>query len=340
MPTTYEGVEVEYWDLVNNVSIWDVGCERQVEIVGPDAALFTQYLVTRDVTKIKPGRARYTLICQEDGGILNDPVLARLAEDHFWLSLADSDILLWAKGVAHNSDFDVEIREPDVSPVQIQGPKSPDLMQALFGTAIRELGFYNFLDVTLDGVPMLVARTGWSGEVGYEIFLRDGSQGGWLWDRLFEAGQPYDVKPGAPNDIRRLEAGFLSWGSDMDSDTNPFEMGLGRFVDLDSEADFIGKSALSKIAAVGPTRRLVGLLVEGDPIVQGPLRRWPVTASGEAIGFVTSASWTPGMKRNIAFAILESQFSAEGQKVHVVTPDGERTAITTAIPFEDPRYRD
>lgn len=340
LPITYQGVEADYWDLVDRVSVWDVGCERQVEIVGRDAAAFTQYLVTRDVTRIEPGRARYTLICQEDGGILNDPVLVRLAEDHFWLSLADSDILLWAKGVAHNSAFDVEIREPDVSPIQIQGPKSPDLMQALFGPAIDELGFYQFSETTLEGVPMVVARTGWSGEVGYEIFLRDGSQGGWLWDRLFEAGQPFDVKPGAPNDIRRMEAGFLSWGSDMDSDTNPFEMGLGKFVDLDSEADFIGRDALSKIAAIGPSRRLVGLLVEGDPIVQGPLRRWPVTASGGVIGFVTSATWAPRIKRNIAFAILESRFFAEGQKVHVVTPDGERTGTTTAIPFVAPRYRD
>jgi aminomethyltransferase len=248
--------------------------------------------------------------------------------------------LLWAKGVAHYSEFDVEIREPDVSPIQIQGPKSPDLMQAVFGSAIDKLGFYHFLETTLEGVPMLVARTGWSGEVGYEIFLRDGSKGGWLWDRLFAAGRPFGVMPGAPNNIRRMEAGFLSWGSDMDSNTNPFEMGLGKFVELDSESDFIGKGALSKIAAVGPTRRLIGLFIEGDPIVQGPLRRWPVTASGGAIGFVTSATWTPGMKRNIAFAILESHFSAEGQEVYVVTPDGERTASTTAIPFVDPRYLD
>ena len=340
LPMTYQDVETDYWDVVNRVSIWDVGCERQVAIVGPDAAVFTQHLVTRDVTKIKPGRARYTLVCQEDGGILNDPVLLRLADDHFWLSLADSEILLWAKGVAHNSGFDVEIREPDVSPIQIQGPKSPDLMRSLFGDELDGLGFYHFLDTALDGVPMLVARTGWSGEVGYEIFLRDGAKGGWLWDRLFEAGQPLEVMAGAPNNIRRMEAGFLSWGSDMDSNMNPYEMGLDKFVDLDSDSDFIGKSALTEIAAVGPTRRLTGLFVEGDPILQGPLRWWPVTADGDEIGFVTSATWTPAMERNIAFAILEVGCTDTGRSVCVVIPDGERTATTTAIPFVDPRYRD
>ncbi len=340
IPMTYEGVEADYWDLVSRVSVWDVGCERQVEITGPDAAAFTQYLVTRDVTKIAPGRARYTLVCQDDGGILNDPVLVRLAENHFWLSLADSDIQLWAKGVAHNSDFDVEIGEPDVSPIQIQGPQSPDLMRALFGGAIDDLGFYHFLDTDLDGVSMLVARTGWSGEIGYEIFLRDGAKGGWLWDRLFEAGQPFGVMAGAPNNIRRIEAGFLSWGSDMDWNMNPYEMGLDKFVDLGSEDDFIGKAALAEIAANGPKRRLIGLFVDGAPIRQGPVRWWPVVIDGHEIGFVTSATWTPGMERNIAFAILEIGHSVEGRDVVVHTPDGDRKATTTAIPFVDPRYRD
>ena len=196
IPMSFEGTEDAYWDLVERVTVWDVGCERQVEITGPDAAAFTQYLVTRDVNQIRPGTARYTLVCQDDGGILNDPVLVRLAEDHFWLSLADSDILLWAKGVAHNSGFDVHVEEPDVSPIQIQGPKSLELMRVLFGDALDHLGFYQFVETELDGVPMVVARTGWSGEKGYEIFLRDGSKGIWLWDRLFSAGEPFGVRPG------------------------------------------------------------------------------------------------------------------------------------------------
>ena len=340
IPTSFKDTEEAYWDLVKRVTVWDVGCERQVEITGPDAASFTQYLVTRDVNRIRPGEARYTLVCQDDGGILNDPIMVRLAENHFWLSLADSDILLWAKGVAHNSGFDVGIVEPDVSPIQVQGPYSPDLMRLLIGDAVDSIGFYEFVDMALDGVPMVVARTGWSGEVGYEIFLRDGSKGGWLWDRLFEVGEEFGVMPGAPNNIRRMEAGFLSWGNDMDWNTNPYEMGLGKFVNLDSPDDFVGKPSLQEIANAGPSRKLTGLFVDGEPMRQGPLRRWPVAADGRDVGFVTSAIWTPGMKQNIAYAILDIGHSIEGIEVVVTMPGGDRAAITTAIPFVNPRYRD
>ena len=340
MPVAYEGVEEAYWDVVERVSVWDVGCERQVEITGPGAAEFTQYLVTRDVTKVQPGTARYTLVCQDDGGILNDPVMLRLGENHFWLSLADSDIQLWAKGVAHHSPYEVVVREPDVSPVQIQGPSSPDLMRALFGDGLEGLRFYHFVETELDGVPLVVARTGWSGEVGYEIFLRDGSKGTWLWDRLFEAGAPHGVKPGSPNNIRRLEAGLLSWGTDMDWSVNPFEVGLGRFVDLDSPDDFIGKKALSEVARAGPDRELIGLFIDGDPIRQPPLRWWPVERDGHAIGWVTSAAWSPGLERNIAYGLLTAGYAVVESQVTVKSPDGDLLATTTSIPFVDPRYRD
>ena len=187
---------------------------------------------------------------------------------------------------------------------------------------------------------MLVARTGWSGEVGYEIFLRDGARGSWLWDRLFEAGRPFDVMAGAPNNIRRMEAGFLSWGSDMDWNMNPYEMGLDKFVDLEKDENFIGKGALTEIAASGPARRLIGLFIDGAPIRQGPVRWWPVTEDGHEVGLVTSATWTLGMEQNIAFAILEVGYSVGERDVAVQTADGDRTAKTTAIPFVDPRYRD
>lgn len=341
LPITYAGgMERGYRDVTEGVSVWDVGAERQVEITGPDAAAFTQYLVTRDVSRIKPGRARYTLVCQPDGGILNDPVLLRLADDHFWLSLADSDIHMWAKGVAVNAGLDVTIDEPDVSPIQIQGPKSPQVMRALFGDWLDELGFYQFRDTDLDGVPMVVARTGWSGEVGYEIFLRDGTAGDWLWDRLFEAGGPHGIAPGAPNNIRRMEAGFQSWGTDMDWRMNPYEMNLGKFVDLDTSDDFIGKEALTRIHAEGPTRRQIGLFVDGEPIAQMPIRWWPVTRDGLEIGFVTSATWTPGMERNIAYAIVGVEHAEENVQVDVHRPGDTRSAVTTSIPFVDPRYRD
>ncbi len=339
MPMFFSGLEDEYAGLLEGVAVWDVAGERQVEITGPDAAAFTQYLVTRDVTRVKPGRARYTLVCQDDGGILNDPVLLRLAADHFWLSLADSDILLWAKGVAHGSGFDVALGEPDVSPLQVQGPRSADLMRPLFGAVVDELRFYQFVETDLEGVPVVVSRTGWSGEFGYEIFLRDGSKGRWLWERLFEAGEPYGVIPGAPNQIRRIEAGLLSYGTDMDATMNPLELGLEKFVDLDGPDDFIGKAALQEVAGRGPARLRTGLWVGGDPIRQGPIRWWPVTAGGTEIGFVTSAVWSPGLERNIAFAVVAAGHAAPGRGAVVHTPDGDRPAETTAIPFEAPRYR-
>jgi aminomethyltransferase len=339
IPMFYKGVEEDYWDLIERVSVWDVGAERQVEITGPDAASFTQYLVTRDVTRIAPGRARYTLICQHDGGILNDPVLLRLAENHFWFSLADSDIQLWAKGVAQDSGFDVEIREPDVSPLQVQGPHSVDVMQKLFGSHVHDLGFYHFIETELDGIPMVVARTGWSGEVGFEIFLRDGSKGRWLWERLFEVGEPYDIAPGAPNNIRRMEAGLLSWGTDMDWDMNPIEMGLQRFVDLDCADDFIGKEAILRVATRGPERRHIGLIIEGEPIRQGPVRWWPVSVGEAEIGIVTSAVWSPGMQENIAYGMLGLEHVEVGNQVTVDAPDGKRRALVTTMPFVDPRYR-
>lgn len=338
MPDYIEGPEEDYWNLVEGVSIWDVGCERQVEITGPDAARFTQYLVTRDVTRIQPGQARYTLLCQEDGGILNDPVLLRLAGDHFWLSLADSDILLWAKGVAHSSRFDVSLREPDVSPLQVQGPKSADLMRRVFGSSIDDLGFYRFIETTLDGVPLVVARTGWSGEVGYELFLRDGSRGTWLWDRLFSVGVDLGVRAGAPNNIRRVEAGLMSYGTDMDSTMNPWEVGLQEFVDLGSSDEFIGRSALVEVAETGPKRRRIGLVISGEPIRQGPIRWWPVAHEGTEVGFVTCAVYSPGLEKNIAYC-LAGAGAADGSTFDVLTPDGPRSAERAAIPFVSPRYR-
>lgn len=339
MPVFYGGVEEGYRDLTEGVTVWDVGGERQVEITGADAARFTQYLVTRDVGGIEIGQARYTLVCQEDGGILNDPVLLRLAEDRFWLSLADSDILLWAKGVAHGSGFDVAIAEPDVSPVQVQGPRSPDLISRLFGESLRDLGFYRFVETDLEGVPLVLSRTGWSGEHGYEIFLRDGERGAWLWRRLFEAGEAYGVKAGAPNNIRRMEAGLLSYGTDMDSTINPLELGLDRFVDLDGEDDFIGKEALRRVRREGPVRARTGLFIDGEPIRQSPIRWWPVTVAGGGDGVVTSATWSPALDKNIAYAIVSADYATPGLAATVHTPDGPRQATTTPIPFVDPRYR-
>ena len=254
LPTAYDDLEKEYWKLLNDVTVWDVSVERQVEITGPDGFAFTNLLTPRDLTKCKVGQGKYVVITADDGGIINDPVLLRLGENHFWLAVADSDLLLWAMGIAHNSGMDVQIREPDVSPMQIQGPKSKLVMRSLFGDEVLELAYYYFLERDLDGIPVIVTRTGWTGEVGFEIYLRDGSRGEELWDRVMAAGKPYNISATGPSDIRRIEAGILNYGIDITLDTNPYEAGLGWLVDLEQEADFVGQEALRRIKAKGVKR--------------------------------------------------------------------------------------
>ncbi len=336
LPVTYESQEAEYEHLVRGVTVWDVSCQRQVEITGPDAARFTQYLVTRDVDLCDVGRARYTMVCDPEGGVLNDPVLLRLAPDHFWLSLADRDILLWARGVAHGADYEVSIREPDVSPLQVQGPKSTDLMRSVFGELVDHIGFYRFVQTELEGVPLVVSRTGWSGELGYEVFLRDGSKGDWLWERLFEAGRPLGVVPAAPNGIRRIEGGLLSYLGDMDESVNPYELGLGWLVDLDTDADFIGKAALARIAREGARRQMVGLRLDGPPRREGNIRHWPVTVDGQEAGTMTAIVWSPRLGTNLALALMAIDQAAPDTRVTVHGPDGDRSAIVSALPFLEP----
>ncbi|HET7088469.1 MAG TPA: glycine cleavage system protein T, partial [Anaerolineae bacterium] len=258
-PIHFDDLEREYEALLNDVTVWDVSVERNVEITGPDAFAFTNLLTPRDLSRCAVGQGKYVVITAEDGGIINDPVLMRLGENHFWLALADSDVLLWAKGVAVHSGMRVNIAEPDVSPMQVQGPKSKQVIQALFGDQVLELPYYTFLETKLDGIPVIVTRTGWSAEVGYEIYLRDGSRGVELWERVMEAGKPHNIKPTGPSDIRRIEAGILNYGADMTLENNPYEVGLGWLVDEDKEADYIGKQALRRIKAEGVKRKLVGV---------------------------------------------------------------------------------
>jgi aminomethyltransferase len=230
-PIRYATLEEEYNHLLNHVTVWDVSVERQVEITGPDAFRFTDLLTPRDLNKCAVGQGKYVLITAQDGGIINDPVLMRLADNHFWLALADSDVLLWAKGVAINSGMKVNLTEPDVSPIQIQGPKAKEVVKTLFGQKVLDLQYYFFLETKLDDIPVIVTRTGWTAEVGYEIYLRDGSKGVKLWERVMEAGKPHNIRPTGPSDIRRIEAGILNWGADMTLDDNPYEVGLGWLVD-------------------------------------------------------------------------------------------------------------
>ena len=336
LPSYYDDPVAEYWHLLEHVTLWDVSVERQVEITGPDAFRFTQLLTPRDLSRCRVGAGRYALITAEDGGIINDPVLLRLGENHFWLALADSDALLWATGVAMRTEMRVEIREPDVSPLQVQGPKSRAVMEALFGDRVNDLPYYNFFETNLDGIPLVVTRTGWTGEVGYEIYLRDGSRGVELWERIMEAGAPHNIRPTGPSDIRRIEAGLLNYGADMTLDNNPYEVGLGRLVEPDKEAQFIGKDALRRIKAKGVTRKLVGVEIQADPLDLNETA-WPVSVKGAIVGMVTSAVYSPRLKRNIGYAMVPVAHAAVGTELLVETPLGAAKATVVTMPFVDPK---
>ncbi|MDA8781805.1 glycine cleavage system protein T [Porticoccaceae bacterium] len=337
IPRDFGDPEQNFWNLVNAATLSDVAVERQVEITGPDAAKFVQMLTPRNLSTCAVGQCKYVLITNAQGGILNDPILLKLAEDHFWLSLADSDILLWAQGVAVTSGLDVEICEPDVSPLQLQGPKSGEIMQSLFGDRINDLRYYWFAEFELDGMPLIISRTGWSSELGYEIYLRDGSRGDELWERIMQAGRMFGLKPGHTSAIRRIEGGMLSYHADMDSHTNPFELGLDRLVDLEMEADFIGKAALTKIAEQGVTRKQVGLEIDGEPLTGANNEFWPIIVGSEQVGCVTSAIYSPRLGANIALAILSVEYSEVGTQAEIVTPFDRRSVKVVPKPFYDPK---
>ena len=339
IPRDFGEPEQNFWNLVNDAILCDVAVERQVEITGPDAAKFVQMLTPRDLSTMAVGQCKYVLITNVEGGILNDPILLRLAENHFWISLADSDILLWAQGVAVHSDLDVQICEPDVSPLQLQGPKSGLVMQELFGESIMDLKYYWLREVDLDGIPLIVSRTGWSSELGYELYLRDGTKGDALWERIMAAGMQFGLKPGHTSSIRRIEGGMLSYHADADIHTNPYELGFDRLVNLDMEADFIGKAALRRIHAEGPTRKQVGLVLDCDPL-QGPNTTfWAINKESETIGKVTSAVYSPRLEKNIALAMVSAEHAHLGSEVEVITASGATRASIVERPFYDPKKK-
>ncbi len=338
MPLYYESPVADFWKLVNDVTVWDVAVERQVEIAGPDAARFTQFLTCRDLSTCAVGQAKYVLLTDETGGIVNDPVLLKLAEDRFWLSLADSDVLLWAKGLAASGGWDVILGEPDVSPVQVQGPKSVDLMRDLFGETIDGLKYFWFYETELDGIPLLISRTGWSSERGYEVFLKDSRFGDDLWERLMAAGKPYGVAPGAPNTIRRVEGGMLSYGADMGLDENPFELGFGRFVCFGDHVDYLAKPALTRLVETPPARRLVGLEIAGPPL-SGHEHPWPLSFAGQLVGEITSAVHSPRLSKNIALAIVATEHSEIGTEMDADCDGETRLATVVPMPFHDPKKR-
>lgn len=337
IPRSFGDPEQNFWNLVNDAILCDVAVERQVEIAGPDAAAFVQLLTPRNLSQCAVGQCKYVLITNESGGILNDPVLLRLEENRFWLSLADSDVLMWAQGVATHAGLDVTICEPDVSPLQLQGPKSGDIMATLFGEGIRDLKYYWLDHFELDGIPLVISRTGWSSELGYELYLLDGSQGEALWEKLMAVGEPMGLKPGHTSSIRRIEGGMLSYHADMDAQTNPFELGLDRLVDLEMPANFIGKAALKQVQQQGISRQQVGLELDGEPLPGPNTQFWPVKVNGEVIGKVTSAVYSPRLKKNIALAMVASAQSAVGTTCDVQLAGETRSGTIVAKPFYDPK---
>ncbi len=339
IPRDFGNPEQNFWNLIERAILCDVAVERQVEITGPDAFKFVQLLTPRDLSKLSVGQCKYVLITNEQGGILNDPVLLRLAENHFWLSLADSDVLLWAQGVAVNSSLNVKITEPDVSPLQLQGPNSKEIMIKLFGESIEDIKYYWFKEYELDGIPLIISRTGWSSEFGYELFLKDGSRGNDLYEKIMSAGKEHGIDAGHTSSIRRIEGGMLSYHADADINTNPFELGFDRLVSLDNDINFIGKEALTKIKKNGIKRKQVGLIIDCKPLEGPNTTFWPIEDKGNKIGKVTSAVYSPRLKKNIALAMVKVENSEIGTDLEVLTHQGKFFAKIVEIPFYDPKKK-
>ena len=333
LPIVFEGPEKDYENLLNGVQLWDVGVERQIEIKGPDASKLAQYITPRDIHKCNIGQAMYAPLLDFQGGFINDPVMLKLAEDHFWFSLSDSDALLWVQGVASGKGFDTEISEPDVSPLQIQGPNSTELMSQVFGKWIEELAFYKFKEVNHAGIPMVIARMGYSRERCYEIFLQDGSKGNELWEILWDAGKDLNITPGTPNQIFRLEAGILSFGADMHRDNNPFEVGLDWMIDLDQKDDFIGKQALETIKRNGIKKKLMGAEITGPKMEFFNEENLHVSIDGNIVGEMMSAVFSPRFKKNICYIILDVEHALPGKSVNIQTPEGELKAELVKLPW-------
>lgn len=332
MPTLYEDPVTEYWSLVNDVTLWDVACQRQVEISGPDAFDLIQLLTPRDMSKCSVGQCQYMVLTDTEGGIVNDAVMLRVGEKRFWLSPGDGDVLLWVLGVAARSGFDVHVTEPDVSPIQLQGPRSPYVACELFGDSILDLRYYWMIETTLDGIPLVISRTGWSGELGYELYLRDSKLGDRLWERVMEAGKPYDIRPITPNIIRSIEGGLLSYCSDITRRDNPFEIGFDFFVDF-NQGDFIGRDALLRVAEEGARRKLVGVEFAGDPFPATNSQFYPVLDGGTEVGHVTRCIHSPRLEKNIGYANVPVGYAEVGTKLVFDCPLGQYDTTVCEWPW-------
>jgi aminomethyltransferase len=337
IPRDFGDPEENFWNLINDAILCDVAVERQVQIKGPDAGKFVQLMVPRDLSEMSVGQCKYVILTNQHGGILNDPVLLKIDEDCFWFSLADSDVLFWAQGLAVNSNLDVDISEPDVSPLQLQGPKSREIMIELFGDDISELKYYWFRPFDLDGIKLIVSRTGWSSELGYEIFLLNSKDGNRLYEKIMKIGLNFGLKPGHTSTIRRIEGAMLSYHADMDINTNPYELGLDKFIDIDKDFDFVGKNALKEIRKNGVHRKQIGLDIKAEPMVGPNTRFWDIKVDNQIVGHVTSAVYSPRLKKNIALAMILKEHSIIGNDVEVTSGDEIMSAKIVEKPFFDPR---
>jgi glycine cleavage system aminomethyltransferase T len=340
LPTLYDDPITEYWALVNDVTLWDVAVERCVELRGPDAFELVDSITCRDLSKVEVMQARYVLITAPWGGIVNDPVLLRLAEDRFWLALADSDALLYVAGVAGARGLDVEILEADVAPLQIQGPRSKDVVRDLLGDAVADLRYYFCAEADVDGIPIVVSRTGWTGEVGFELYLQDTSRGDELFERIVRAGEPHGIRVIAPSEARRIEAGIFNYGSDMRIEDTPLHVtGLERFVEWNKDRTFLGRERLEQIRDGNLIdRKLVGIEIGGDPMTdEGALNDfWPLVDGDATVGRVTAGAWSPRLKKNIGYGWVPIRREEPGSELEADTPRGRVPVTVAPLPFLDP----
>ncbi len=337
LPAEYDDPELEYRALNEGVTLWDVGVERTVQVSGPDADRLIDRITCRDLTRCAVKQGKYMLVTAPDGGIVNDPVLLHVDDGVWWMQLADSDAGLYALGVATHAGLDAEVSYPDVHPVQVQGPLAARTLEKLVGPAIYDIAYYWCDRFTIGDIPVVISRTGWSAVPGVEVNLLDSSRGDELWDAIIGAGEEFAIRPIAPNEARRVEAGIFNWGSDITLTDTPFHvMGLERLVE-EQPQDYIGKEALERLRSEGVDRKLVGLTFdEGEPL-PGITRAWTAFHDGREVGRVTDAVWSPGLERNIGYVWVPIELATPGSRIDVASEHGELTGVTASIPFVDPR---
>lgn len=332
MPSSYGDREAEYWRLIEGVSQWDVAVQRQVQLKGPDAAKLAQIVCARDLSKCKVGQGMYVPMCNYQGTLINDPVLLKHSDDLFWLSIADSDMWLWTQAIAAERGLNVEICDPGVSPMALQGPKAEDVVADVLGDWVRELRYFGFKDCEIEGIPIMVQRSGYAKQGGMEIYLKDETKGTQLWNIFKEAGQPYGIGPGSPQTPERTESGLLSVGSDTDAETTPFDVRMGKFTSADLSDEVIGMAALRQVAKTGPKRQQLGVILEGSAPAPLGFAWEDIQLGGAKIGDMTNCIWSPRMKANIGYALVPAELDV-GTEVIVMRKGGPVAAQLVELPF-------